>query len=112
MPNPIAENTHTTASANEETIYAGTTNRVTQLTISVDAMVAGDVFVIREKSKVLSGGSALLVKTTTLAGVDGGLPGSAVVFQTDPLSGVYGVTYTIDRDAGSDRAFPYRVDEL
>ena len=112
MPNPIDEGTHTTAGTTEETIYTASTNRVTQLTINVDAMASGDTFVIREKQKVLTGDSATLVKATTLTGADGSLPGSAVVFQTNPLSGPYGVTYTIDRDAGSDRAFPWRVDEV
>lgn len=111
MPNPIDENTITT-DGTEQTIYSSSTNRVTQLTINLDNSTSGETVVIREKQKVLTGDSVALVKAVTLAGADGGLPGSAVIFQTDPLSGPYGVTYTIQKTAGTNRAYKYRVDEV
>lgn len=111
MPNPIDENT-LTADGTEQAVYAGVTNRVTQLVVNVDNMASGDTIVIEEKHKVLTGDSVALVKATTLTGADGGLPGSAVIFTTDPLSGPYGVTYTLQQTAGTNRDFKWRVDEL
>jgi len=111
MPNPIGENT-LTADGTEQSVYAGVTNRVTQLTVNVDNMESGDTIVVKEKQKVLTGDSVALVKATTLSGANGTLPGSAVIFQTDPLSGPYGVTYTLQQTAGINRDYKWRVDEL
>lgn len=111
MPNPIDEDT-LTADGTEQSVYTATSNRVTQLTVNVDNMQSGDTIVIREKQKVLTGDSVALVKATTLTGADGSLPGSAVIFQTDPLSGPYGVTYTAEQTAGTNRTYKWRVDEL
>lgn len=111
MPNPVDEGTQS-ATGSEDTLYAATTSRVTQLVINVDNMQSGDTIVIREKQKVLSGDSVALVNATTLTGADGSLPDSAVVFFTNPLSGSYGVTYTLEQTAGTNRDYKWRVDEL
>ena len=114
MPNPVDEGTLAagTHAGSETNVRASSTNRVTQLFVNVDNMVAGDVLVIREKIKVLTADSVALVKSTTLAGIDGGLPGFALIFQTDPLSSPYGVTYSLHQTAGTNRDFKWRVDEL
>lgn len=111
MPNPIDENT-LTANGTEQSVYTAATNRVTQLFVNVDNMVAGDTIIIREKIKVLTGDSVALVRATTLTGVNGTLPESAVIFTTDPLSGPYGVTYTLEQTAGTNRDYKWRVDEV
>lgn len=111
MPNPIDEGT-LSATGSEDSLYTATTSRVTQLTVNTDNMQSGDTIVIREKQKVLTGDSVALVKATTLTGADGGLPSSAVIFQTNPLSGPYGVTYTLEQTAGTNRDYKWRVDEV
>ena len=114
MPNPIAEGTLTAAGHGgaETAVHTSTSNRVTQLVVNVDNLVSAETLVVREKIKVLTGDSVLLIKSTTLTGADGGLPGSALIFQTDPLSSPYGVTYTLHQTAGTNRDFKYRVDEV
>ena len=111
MPNPIDENT-LTADGTEQSVYTAATNRVTQLFVNVDNMQSGDTIVIREKIKVLTGDSVALIKSTTLTGANGTLPGSSLIFQSDPLSGPYGVTYTLEQTAGTNRTYKWRVDEL
>ena len=111
MPNLIDSGTKTT-DGTEQTLYAGVTNRVTQLLVNMDESTSGETIVIREKIKVLTGDSVALVKSTTLTGADGGLPGSAVIFQTDPLPCTFGVTYTIQKTGGTNRDYKWAVTEL
>ena len=101
-----------TTDGTEQTLYTSSTARVTQLIINMDNSTSTETIVIREKQKVLSGGSAVLVEKTTLVGADGGLPNGALVFQTNPMAGAYGVTYTIEKTAGTNRNYDWRVDEL
>lgn len=114
MPNPVDEGTleAATHAGNETNVRASSTNRVTQLFVNVDNMAAGDVLVIREKIKVLTGDSVALIRSFTLSGVDGGLPGSALIFQTDPLSSPYGVTYSLHQTAGTNRDYKWAVIEV
>ena len=111
MPNPIAEGTFTT-DGTDKTIYAGTTNRVTQLFVNMDNSTSAEIIVVSEKMKVLTGDSVALLKKTTLTGKDGGLPNGALIFQTDPLSSPYGVTYTMQNTLGANLTYKYRIDEL
>jgi len=110
LPNPISEGT-LTSTGGEDTIYAGTTNRVTQLFVNMDNSTVTESVVIKEKIKVLTADSVALIAATTLVGADGGLPGSALIFQTEPLSSPYGVTYTLTL-TGTNRDFKWRVDEV
>lgn len=111
MPNLIGSGTATT-DGTEQTLYTGVTNRVTQLMVNMDESNTTETIVIREKVKVLTGDSVALVKSTTLTGADGGLPGSSVIFQTDPLACTFGVTYTIEKTAGTNRNYKWAVNEL
>ena len=111
MPN-LQDSGTLTADGTEQSIAATSTSRVTQLLVNTDNMVAGDVIVIKEKVKVLTGDAVALVKSTTLSGIDGSLPGSAVIFATDPLACTFGVTYTLQQTAGTNRDYKWAVNEV
>ena len=111
MPNPIDEGTKTT-DGTKQALYTSSTNRVTQLFVNMDNSTSGETIVIHEEIKVLTGDSVAAVRKTTLPGADGGLPGGALIFQTDPLASPYGVTYSIEKTGGTNRDYKWGVREL
>ena len=110
MPNP--NDFSVLADGSEQDLYNEIANRVVQAFVNVDAMLLGDTTTIKQYKILTSGGSLVLVKSTTLLGADGGLPGGAKVFSTDPLSAPYGARITLTQTTGSYVTYPGSVDEV
>lgn len=106
MPNVESDGT-LTSDGTEQDLFTSTNDRVFQILINMDNSTSTETVVIKEKVKVLSGDTVALVKSTTLVGTDGGLPGGAVIFQTDPLASKYGVTVTFQKTAGTNRTYKW-----
>lgn len=81
-----------------------TTPGVYQLFVDTNAMLAGDVLIIRSRVKVVAGGTARLFEERVLGGVTG-----PKAWCTDPIMVGDYVEYELEQTEGTGRSFPWSV---
>lgn len=105
----IAENTQAATPGTEHTLQAISTAGVYVLTVDVLNLAADEVLELRAKVKALSGGTIRTYGPWPIIG-----PGNAedAIYESIPVVGYYGVTFTLKQLNGSGRNFPWRIDQL
>jgi hypothetical protein len=81
-----------------------TTDGVFQLFIDVNAMVAGDVTLIRIKEKTISGGTQRRCKVYTLVGAQ-----SDPLWVSEAFMFLHGWDMTIEQTDGTARSYPWSI---
>ncbi len=81
-----------------------TTPGVYQMVLDTNAMVAGDILVIRSKIKVVSGGTARLFEQEVVAGVT-----AAKAYSTEPVAIAWEIEYEIEQTDGVGAVIPWSV---
>jgi positive regulator of sigma E activity len=88
----------------EHTLATTTTAKTRVLVVDLTNLVAGDTVELRIKSKVLTGGSALLAYFVTYVG-----PVAAPVVHSIPVPGTYGATFTLKQTTGTGRNYDFEI---
>lgn len=96
-----------TADGSEQTILASTSAGTFVAVIDTVNMQAGDEVTIRVKVKVRSGGTIRTVYSYTAANAQ-----DEPIMVSAPVGSPYGLTVTIEQTAGTNRAFPYSIEQI
>lgn len=81
-----------------------TSDGVFQLVLDVNAMVAGDITLIRIKEKGISGGTQRKIKTYTLVGAQ-----SDPIWISEAFMLLHGWDMTIEQTDGTARSYPWSI---
>lgn len=105
---PTVEGSGTiTTTASEDTIITTILNRSYVLWLDLNALVGGDIVVVRAKRKVLSGGTIRECAEQRFSGAQ-----DPPVVAMVPLDLPHGGDFTIQRTGGVDRAIPWSLESL
>lgn len=107
MPTVEASGT-LTATLSEDTLAQITLNRSVVLVVDLNAMLGGDVVLLRLKRRVLVAG------TTRTMFVDSftGLQTTAPIVQSAPMASPHLTTATLQQSAGAARSFPWSLESI
>jgi hypothetical protein len=81
-----------------------TTPGVYQLVLDTNALIAGDILVIRSKIKVVSGGTARLFEEEVVAGVT-----ASKAYSTEPVAVAWEIEYELEQTDGVGAVVPWSV---
>lgn len=96
-----------TADGSEQTVVALTASGTYIAVLDTVNMQAGDALTIRVKAKVRSGGTIRTVYSISLADAQ-----AEPIAVSAPVGSPYGLTVTIEQTAGTNRAFPYSIEQI
>lgn len=106
MPTVRASGT-ITSTASEQNLINNSLNGEYVCAVDLSNMQVGDTITLRGYRKVLSGGSAKLYVEQEFSGAQDPALACSI-----PVPAPYGVQFTLQRDAGTDRQYPYSVEQI
>lgn len=88
----------------EHTLTTETTADIFVLVVNLTNMVASDITVLRIKTKVLSGGAAVLAFTKTFSGAQ-----TEVVVYSEPVPSAHSIAFSLEQTDGTGRSYEWSV---
>lgn len=104
MPTVESSGTQTATIDTEHTLATITSNDTLQLIVDTANMAAGDVLILRVKTKVLSGGTTRLVQEAIYANAQ-----SIPIKYSDPIMSDQEAVFTLEQTDGTGRSYPWKV---
>ena len=88
----------------EHSLATPATAKTRVMLVDLTNLVAGDVVILRIKTKVLTGGSAILAYQATFAG-----PVSTPACPSVPVACPFGGTFTLEQTDGTGRSYDWAI---